>query len=38
MDAVAFLKKVNEEFGADISPAESAGFSTLRELINRLEG
>ena len=38
MDAVAFLKKVNQEFGVDLSPAETAGFSTLRQLIDHLEG
>lgn len=36
IDAVNFLKTVNEEFGVDISPEQAAGFSTLRDLINHL--
>ncbi len=38
MDAVAFLKKVNQEFGVDIAPDSAASFATLRDLINHLEG
>ena len=36
IDAVNFLKTVNEEFGADLSPEQAAGFGTLRDLINHL--
>ena len=36
IDAVNFLKTVNEEFGVDLSPEQAAGFSTLRDLINHL--
>lgn len=38
MDAVNFLKTINEEFGADISPEEASGFGSLRDLIKRLGG
>lgn len=38
MDAVAFLKTVNQEFGVNIAPNEAAGFPKLRDLINHLEG
>ena len=38
MDAVNFLKAVNEAFGSDISPEEASGFGSLRDLINRLGG
>ncbi len=36
IDAVNFLKTVNEEFGVDISPEQATGFRTLRDLINHL--
>ena len=36
MDAVAFLKAVNSEFGTSISADEAANFSTLRALIDHL--
>ena len=36
MDAVNFLKVVNQEFGVDISPEQAAGFGKLRDLINHL--
>ena len=36
MDAVNFLKVVNQEFGVDISPDQAAGFGKLRDLINHL--
>ena len=38
MDAVNFLKTVNQEFGVDISPETASGFSKLRDLINHLGG
>lgn len=38
MDAVAFLKQVNQEFGVNIAPDAAAGFGKLRDLINHLEG
>lgn len=38
MDAVSFLKTVNQEFGASISPEEASGFTTLRDLVNLLSG
>ncbi len=38
MDAVNFLKTVNQEFGVDISPDEAAGFNNFRDLINHLGG
>ena len=37
MDAVNFLKTINEEFGANISPETASGFSSLRELVNHLD-
>ena len=36
IDSVNFLKTVNEEFDADLSPEQAAGFGTLRDLINHL--
>ncbi len=36
VDAVAFLKAINEEFGTNISADEAGNFSTLRALINHL--
>lgn len=38
MDAVNFLKTVNQEFGVAISPDEASGFSSMRDLINHLRG
>lgn len=38
MDAVNFLKTVNQEFGVDISPETASGFAKLRDLINHLGG
>lgn len=38
MDAVNFLKTVNQEFGTNISPEEASGFSKLRDLVNHLGG
>ena len=36
VDAIAFLKAVNSEFGTNISADQAAGFKTLRALINHL--
>ena len=36
VDAIAFLKAVNGEFGTNISADQAAGFKTLRALINHL--
>ena len=38
MDGVNFLKTVNQEFSANITPEDAANFSSLRDLINHLEG
>ena len=38
MDAVNFLDTVNQEFGANISPEDAAGFNSLRDVINHLGG
>ena len=38
VDAVSFLKAVNQELGADISPEQAAGFSKLRDMINHIGG
>ena len=38
VDAVNFLKTVNQEFGVDISAEEAAGFGQMRDLINHLGG
>lgn len=37
MNAVSFLKKVNEEFVTNISVEEIADIASLRDLINHLE-
>ncbi len=36
MDAVAFLKAVNSEFGTSISADDAAKFNSLRDLIDYL--
>ena len=38
MDAVNFLKIVNQEFGVDISPEVASGFTSMRDLIKHLGG
>ena len=38
VDAVSFLKAVNQELGTDISPEQAAGFAKLRDLINHIGG
>lgn len=38
VDAVNFLKTVNQEFGVDISPDVASGFNSMRDLINHLGG
>ena len=38
VDAVSFLKVINQEFGANISPEEAAGFTSIRDIINHLGG
>lgn len=38
IDAVNFLKTVNQEFSVDILAEESAGFGQRRDLINHLGG
>ena len=38
MDALNFLKTVNQEFGAEISPEVAAGFNSFRDLINHFGG
>ncbi|MCY3769241.1 MAG: acyl carrier protein [Gammaproteobacteria bacterium] len=38
MDAVNFLKTINQEFSVNISPEEAANFSKLRDLVNHLGG
>ena len=38
MDAVEFIKVVNQEFGGSISPDDASRFSSLRDLINHLSG
>ena len=38
MDAVNFLKTVNEEFGIEITPQDAINLNTLRDLINHLDG
>lgn len=37
LEAVAFLKTVNREFGVSIPPSVASGFSTLRAMIEYLE-
>ncbi len=36
VDAVNFLKTVNQDFGVDISPDVARDFTNLRDLINHL--
>ena len=36
VDAVNFLKTVNQEFGVEISPEVARDFTSLRDLINHL--
>ncbi len=38
MDAVNFLKMVNQEFGTNITGEEAAQLASLRDLINHLDG
>lgn len=38
MDAVNFMKMVNEEFGTNITGEEGAKMSSLRDLIDHLGG
>ena len=38
VDAVSFIKVLNQEFGANISSEEAAGFATIRDIINHLGG
>ena len=38
IDAVNFLKMVNQEFSVEISRDVALGFNTLRDLINHLDG
>ncbi len=38
MDAVNFLKMVNQEFGTNITGEEAAQMASLRDLINHLDG
>lgn len=38
MRAVMFVDKVNQEFGANISGEQAAQMSSLRDMINHLEG
>ena len=38
MRAVLFVEKVNEEFSASISGEDAAQMSSLRDMINHLEG
>ncbi|MDE0310424.1 MAG: acyl carrier protein [Acidiferrobacterales bacterium] len=38
MDAVNFLKVINEEFDVTITSDVASGFSSLRDLINHLSG
>lgn len=37
MNAVNFLKKVNEEFGTNITGEQAAEFTSLRDVINHLD-
>ena len=37
MVAVAFLKKVNEEFNLDISPSETTKFHSLQEFVDHIK-
>lgn len=37
MDAVNFMKMVNQEFGTSITGEEGAKMSSLRDLVNYLE-
>ena len=38
MDAVNFLKMVNQEFGTNITGEQAAQMASLRDLINQLDG
>ena len=37
MNAVSFLKKINEEFGTNITGEQAAEFTSLRDVINHLD-
>ncbi len=38
INAVNFMKKVNEEFGTEVTGEQAADMTSLRDLINHLEG